>query len=98
MDDDANRLSLFGVLFGGALFGMFLRGVLPERHLSADSKDTVRLGMGLIGTMTALVLGLLVASAKSFYDTQISELPEMSAKIVLLDRVLAHYGPETKEV
>jgi hypothetical protein len=94
----AIRLIVFACVFGGALFGIFLRGVLPERHLSADSKDTVRLGMGLIGTMTALVLGLLVASAKSFYDTQSSELTEMSAKIVLLDRVLAHYGPETKEV
>jgi hypothetical protein len=94
----AIRLIVFACVFGGALFGMFLRGVLPEQHLSADSKDTVRLGMGLIGTMTALVLGLLVASAKSFYDTQSTELTEMSAKIVLLDRVLAHYGPETKEV
>ncbi len=59
----------------------------------ADSKDTVRLEMGLIGTLTALVLGLLIASAKNFYDTQ-----SMSAKIVLLDRVLAHYGSETKEI
>jgi Protein of unknown function (DUF4239) len=94
----AIRLIVLACVFGGALFGMFLRGVLPEQHLSADSKDTVRLGAGLIGTMTALLLGLLVASAKSFYDTQSSELTEMSAKIVLLDRVLAHYGPETKEV
>ena len=94
----AIRLIVLACVFGAALFGMFLRGVLPEQHLSADSKDTVRLGTGLIGTMTALLLGLLVASAKSFYDTQSSELTEMSAKIVLLDRVLAHYGPETKEV
>jgi hypothetical protein len=48
--------------------------------------------------MTALVLGLLVASAKSYYDTQSTELTGMSADIVLLDRVLAHYGPETQEV
>jgi hypothetical protein len=89
----AIRLIVLACVFGGALFGMFLRGVLPQQHLSADSKDTVRLGTGLIGTMTALLLGLLVASAKSFYDTQSSELTEMSAKIVLLDRVLAHYGP-----
>ena len=94
----AIRWMVFACVFGGALFGMFLRAVLPERHLSADSKDTVRLGMGLIGTMAALVLGLLIASAKGFYDTQSSELTEMSAKVVLLDRVLAHYGPETKEV
>ena len=60
--------------------------------------ETVRLGMGLVGTMAALVLGLLIASAKGFYDTQSSELTELSAKVVLLDRILAHYGPETKEI
>jgi hypothetical protein len=98
MNSIAIRLIVFACVFGGALFGMFLRSVLPEHQLSADSKDTVRLGMGLIGTLTALVLGLLIASAKNFYDTQSSELTEMSAKIVLLDRVLAHYGPEAKEV
>jgi hypothetical protein len=53
--------------------------------------------MGMVVTMTALVLGLLVASAKNFYDTQSNELTQMSASVILLDRVLAHYGPETKE-
>jgi hypothetical protein len=77
---------------------MFCRRILPEQHLSADSKDTVRLGMGMIATMAALVLGLLVASAKNFYDTESSELTQLSANVILLDRVLAHYGPETKEV
>lgn len=98
MNSIAIRSLVFVCVFGGALLGMFLRGILPEQHLSADSKDTVRIGMGLIGTLAALVLGLLIASAKNFYDTQSSELTEMSAKIVLLDRVLAHYGPETKEL
>ena len=98
MNSIAIRLIVFACVFGGALVGMFLRGVLAEHQLSADSKDTVRMGMGLIGTLTALVLGLLIASAKSYYDTQSSELTEMSAKVVLLDRVLAHYGPETKEL
>jgi Protein of unknown function (DUF4239) len=82
----AIRMIVLACVFGGALFGMFLRG---------DAKDTVRLGIGLIGTMTALVLG---PSAKSFYDTQSSELTEMSANVVLHDRILAHYGSETKEV
>ena len=98
MNPIAIRLIVFACIFGGALLGMFLRTVLPEHHLSADSKDTVRLGMGLIGTMAALVLGLLIASAKGFHDTQSSELTEMSAKVVLLNRILAHYRPETKEV
>src|ERR1700720_972413 len=98
MSPIAIRLIVFACIFGGALFGMFLRGVLPAHQLSDDSKDTVRIGMGLIATLTALVLGLLIASAKNFYDTQSNELTEMSAKIVLLDRVLAHYGSETKEI
>ncbi len=54
--------------------------------------------MGLVATMAALVLGLLVSSAKGFYDAQSAELTQMSAKVILLDRLLAHYGPESKEV
>jgi hypothetical protein len=88
---------VFVCVFGGALLGMYLRTRLREHHLSSESKDLVRLGVGLIGTMSALVLGLLVASAKGSYDTQRSELIQMSSKVVVLDRVLAHYGPETKE-
>jgi 4-amino-4-deoxy-L-arabinose transferase-like glycosyltransferase len=98
MNSIAIRLIVFACVFGAALFGMFLRAVLPKQHLDVDSKDAVRLGIGVVATMAALVLGLLVASAKSFYDTQSSELTELSANVVLLDRVFAHYGPETKEV
>ena len=90
-------LVVFACVFGGALLGMALRGFLPQHHLSPDSKDVVKVGIGLVGTMAALVLGLMVASAKGSYDTQKSELIHMSAGIVALDRMLAHYGPETKE-
>jgi hypothetical protein len=76
---------------------MFLRRVLPEHHLNADSKSTVNMGIGLIGTMSGIALGLLVASAAGKYDTQKNELTKLSADLVLLDRVLAHYGSETKE-
>jgi hypothetical protein len=88
---------VFAIVFGGALLGMFVRALLPDHHLSTDSKDTVKLGMGLIGTMAALVLGLLVASAKSSYDTRTSEITQMSTNVILLDRIMAHYGSETKE-
>ncbi len=57
-------------IFGGVLLGMFLRPRLPDHHLSAESKDLVKVGTGLIATMSALALGLLVASAKSSFDTQ----------------------------
>src|SRR5882724_2399352 len=88
---------IFTFIFGGALLGISLRTSLPEHHFSPDSKDAVKGGMGLVATMAALVLGLLVASAKSSYDAQNSELTELSSKVILLDRVLAHYGPESKE-
>ena len=88
---------VFALVFGSALLAMFVHSVLPEHHLNADSKDVVKLGIALIATMSALVLSLLIASAKSAYDTRSNQLLQISADIILLDRVLAHYGPPTKE-
>src|SRR2546430_6216690 len=82
-------------LFGAGVLGVRVRAALPEDHLSSETKDAVRIGMGLVATMAALVLGLLVASTKGAYDTQKGEVSQMAAKIVFLDRVLANYGPET---
>jgi hypothetical protein len=97
MNSIAISLIVFILVFGGALFGIFLRAVLPEYYLSADAKDFVKQGVALVSTMAALVLGLLIASAKSSYDAQSTGLMDSSAKVVLLDRILAHYGPEAKE-
>jgi hypothetical protein len=97
MSPIAISLIVFACVFGGGLVGLFFRATLPEHHLSADSKTLVTLGMGLVGTMAALVLGLLIASAASSFDTQRKEVTELSAKVVLLDRVLGHYGPEAKD-
>lgn len=88
---------VFACIFGGALLGMLLRAVLPDRHLSAETKDVMKLGMGLIATMSALVLGLLVASAKGSFDAQKNGLAQLSGNLVFLDRLLAHYGPEARE-
>ncbi len=90
-------LLAFAFIFGGTLLGMVLRALLPEHHLSDESKDTVKLGTGMIATLAALVLGLLVASAKGTFDTMNSELVQTSSKVMVLDRVMAQYGPETKE-
>jgi Protein of unknown function (DUF4239) len=88
----------FACIFGAVLFGMVLSRMLPEHHLDIESKDAVKLGAALIATLTALVLGLLITSAKSSFDMVDNGLTEMSAKIIMLDRVLASYGPESKEV
>src|SRR5262245_10959190 len=85
----ATGVIVFACVFGGALIGFFLRGILPEHHLSSDAKDVVKLGMGLLATMAALVLGLLIASAKGSYDTQSTELTQLAANVILLDRVTA---------
>lgn len=77
---------------------MLVGRMLPESHASSESKDVVRLVMGLVATTVALVLGLLVASAKSSYDTQNNEVTQLAANVVLLDRVLAHYGPEAADI
>src|SRR5579862_4269952 len=88
---------IFFCIFSGGLVGMWLRGILPEHHLGAENKNLLQLSAGLIGTMAALLLGLLVASAKSSYDTRSTELTQMAADAILLDRALAHFGPATEQ-
>ena len=88
---------LLASLVAVVLLGRSVRRHLPEHHLSPDSKDGVKLAMGLVATMTALLLGLLVRSAKATYDTQRSEVMQMAAKVAFLDRVLELYGPETAD-
>ena len=61
-------LLVFALIFGGALVGMAVRPLLSDHHLHSDSRDVVKLTAGLIGTLTALVLGLLIASAKTTFD------------------------------
>ena len=80
-----------------ALVGMVLHRALPDRHLDSDSRDVVKLVMGLIATMAALVLGLLIASAKGSYDTQTTEIQQIAANLVQLDRMLDLYGPEARD-
>jgi hypothetical protein len=87
---------LFVCVFGGALLGMLLRSVLPKHHLNDESKDVVRLCMGLVATMAALVLGLLVASAKGSYDTEKGGVDQLSANLILLDSTLAQYEPKAQ--
>jgi hypothetical protein len=88
-------LIAFAFAFGGTFVGMFLRHRLPGRHLSGDTKDVVRLGTGLIATIAGLVLGLLIASANGTFETQSSQVKQLTANIVFLDAILAQYGSET---
>ena len=91
-------LIVFACVLGGAFLGIFLRNTLPKRHLTEATKDVVKLGTGLIGTITGLVLGLLIASANSTFETQSSQVQQMTANIVVLDQTLAQYGPEAVSI
>src|SRR5438034_7053926 len=93
----AVALTLFVILVAVTLMGGRLRRLLPAEQLSTESKDAVKLALGLVATMTAILLGLLISSAKSAFDTARSEVIQMAAKVALLDRVLVLYGPETAD-
>jgi hypothetical protein len=79
------------------MIGMLLRSWLPDHHLSVESRDAIKLATAIVGTLSALALGLLIASAKSTYDTAETELKTSVGRVLLLDRVMAHYGPETAQ-
>ncbi|AHG47023.1 membrane protein [Rhizobium leguminosarum bv. trifolii CB782] len=86
---------VFVFLSGATSIGMMVRGRLPDHHLSSESKDVIRLATAVVGTLSALALGLLIASAKSAYDNAEVEMRTAAARVLLLDRVMAQYGPET---
>jgi hypothetical protein len=97
-----NALTLSSIVLvltlGGIFIGILLRRALPEHHLSEETKDVVRLGVGLIATIAALVLGLLIAAAKGSFDTQSAQVRQISADLILLDNILAQYGPEARPI
>jgi hypothetical protein len=98
LDESMSPLALSGIIFALLLAGIFvgavLRKALPKAHLSKDTQDVVRLGAGLIATIGGLLLGLLIASAKSSYDTESTQVKQITADLILLDNLLAKYGPE----
>ena len=97
MDATIVGIIVFTCTFAGALLGMWLGTALPEHWLAASS-DTVKVGVGLIATMTALVLGLVTASAKNSFDAVDTTVKQTATQLLALDRVLARYGSETGEI
>jgi len=94
--------ALSGIIFlltlGGIFLGTLLRRILPKHHLSEDAQNVVRLGVGLIATIAALLLGLLIAAAKGSFDTQNTQVKQITADLILLDNILARYGPEARSI
>lgn len=88
----------FVFVFGGAMLGMYARNVVSTDHLRDDVKDVVRISTGLIGTIAALVLGLLIASAKSSYDARVTQFKQITTNVILLDLLLEQYGPDAQNL
>src|SRR5437762_1292537 len=88
----------FACISAATVLGFLLHDILPRDHLSEGSKDTVKLGMGMVATLAALVLGLLIGFATDSFNKMRSEVQHTAAKLILLDRVIAHYGSEAKEI
>jgi hypothetical protein len=89
---------IFLLVLGGIFIGSTFRRKLPGHHLSKDTQDVVRLGAGLIATIAALVLGLLIAAAKGSFDTRSNQIKQLTADVIVLDNVLAQYGPEATPI
>jgi len=85
------------MVFTSAMLGMLIRRKLPESHLSDETKSVVTLSMGVVGTLTALVLSLLIATASSTFNTRNQEITVIAAKVIQLDRLLRRYGPEADD-
>lgn len=98
MSSMAIALMAFIGIPGGALRGLFLSLAFPQHHLSSDSKETARRGAGLVAAMAAVVRGLLAGAAKGSFDVMHTGITKMGARTIMLDRVLAQYGPQAKEV
>jgi hypothetical protein len=94
MNSTLISLATLACISAGFAVGLYFRWRLPEHHVSGDSRDTIKQVLGVIGTVTGMCLGLLVASAKSSYDAKGEGLNRIAAEIIILDRALAHYGAE----
>ncbi|HEY7986934.1 MAG TPA: hypothetical protein VIE17_08430, partial [Methylophilaceae bacterium] len=98
MEEISITLIVLICLCGSAWLGLNMHRLLPDDHLTHDSKEVVKLATGLLATMAAVVLGLLITSAKDSFDRLQEDVLQSATKIILLDQVLEEYGPETKAI
>lgn len=95
MTTTATSALIAGIIFAASLIGLALPRVLPERHLSKDTLDAIKLGTGMLSVLASLVLGLLIATVKTSFDTTASQVRVYSADLIVLDETLRDYGAAT---
>src|SRR6267143_523155 len=84
----------FAAIFSGALIGLFVRRRLPGHHLSTETQSVVTVSVAVIGTLSALVLGLMISAANSSFSKRSDEVRELSLQVIRVERNLRRYGPE----
>ena len=92
MNTIMTSLLVAACIFAGGPAGLYLHRLLPERHLTKETQDVIRLGIGMLSVLASLVLGLLIATAKTSYDTTDRAIRGYAAELALLDETLRDYG------
>src|SRR3954454_2186839 len=87
----------FAAIFGGALIGLFARSRLPGPHLSNETQSVVTVSVAVIGTLSALVLGLMISAANGSFSKRSDEVRELSLQVIRVERNLRRYGSETDD-
>ena len=89
---------IVAILFGSAMLGMLAGRLLPEHHLTSETKNVISVSTAVVGTLSALVVGLLISTAHSSFLTKTQQVTQISADIIRLDRLLRRYGPEAQDI
>jgi hypothetical protein len=87
----------FAAIFGGVLIGRFFARRLPSHHLSPETQSAVNVAVAVIGTLSALVLGLMISAANASFSTRADGVRELSLQVIRIERNLRRYGPEADD-
>jgi hypothetical protein len=98
MIDFVTGLIAFVAIFSGALIGIFAARALPESHLSNESRNAVTVSAAIVGTLSALVIGLMISTANSSFSTRSREVTKIAVDLVLMNRMMQRYGPDASDV
>jgi hypothetical protein len=87
----------FVAILGGALFGVFAARILPEHHLTSETRTAVSVSMAVVGTLSALVIGLMISTASGSFTARSHDVTEISVDLIRMERLLQRYGPEADD-
>src|SRR5438045_9509580 len=87
----------FAAIFAGALIGLFARKRLPSHHLGSETQSAITVSVAVLGTLSALVVGLMITAANSSFSARSDEVRELSLQLIRMDRNLRRYGPDAAE-